>query len=70
MVTLLWALGQPGTDYSESHIFQCLLELTDAITNDVLEPITFVLAYQNVFSNKGEHITVLPLFAMTYIDSP
>ena len=27
------------------NIFQCMLEQTDAITNDPLEPITFVLAY-------------------------
>ena len=43
------ALGcGPGTDYP-THIFQCMLERTDAITNEVLEPITFVLAYRTVF---------------------
>jgi hypothetical protein len=26
-------------------IFQCMLERTDVITNEVLEPVTFVLAY-------------------------
>jgi len=26
-----------GTDYSQIHIFQCTLERTDAITNEVLE---------------------------------
>ena len=31
-------------------IFQCMLEGTDAITNEVLEPITFVLAYPTVLS--------------------
>jgi hypothetical protein len=31
------------------HIFKCMLERTDAITNEVLEPITFVLAYPTVF---------------------
>jgi hypothetical protein len=44
------ALGcGPGTDYPLIHILQCMLERTDAITNEVLEPITFVLAYPNVF---------------------
>jgi len=33
------------------HIFQCVLERTDAITNEVLEPIPFVLAYPTVFSS-------------------
>ena len=37
----------PETDYP-SHIFQCMLERTDAITNEVLAPITFVLAYPAV----------------------
>jgi len=27
--------------------FQCMLERTDALTNEVLEPITYVLAYQH-----------------------
>jgi hypothetical protein len=41
-----FALGcGPGTDYPKTRIFQCMLERTDAITNEVLEPITFVLAY-------------------------
>jgi hypothetical protein len=31
----------PGTDYPYIHIFQCMLERTDAITKEVLEPITF-----------------------------
>jgi hypothetical protein len=31
-----------GTDYPKIHIFQCMLERTDAITNEVLEPIIFV----------------------------
>ena len=44
------ALGcGPGTDYP-THIFQCMLERTDAVTNEVLEPITFILAYPTVFS--------------------
>jgi len=29
-----------------------MLERTDAITNEVLEPITFVLAYPTVFEQK------------------
>jgi len=40
-----FALGcRPGTDYPKIHIFQCMLERTDALTNKVLDPITFVLA--------------------------
>ena len=38
----------PGTDYPYIHVLQCMLERTDAITNKVLEPITFVLAYPTV----------------------
>jgi len=38
-----------GTDYPYIHIFQCMLERTDAITNEVLEPITFVVAYPTVY---------------------
>ena len=46
------ALGcGPGTDYAKIYIFQCMLERTDAITNEVLEPITFVLAYPNKYIN-------------------
>jgi hypothetical protein len=45
-----FALGcGPGTDYSQIHTFKCMLEQTDAIMNDVLEQITFVLAYRTVF---------------------
>ena len=41
-----FALGcGPGMDYPSIHIFQCLLERTDDITKEVLERITFVLAY-------------------------
>ena len=44
------ALGcGPGTHYPEIHRFQCMLERTDAIKNEVLEQITFVLAYHTVF---------------------
>ena len=45
-----FALGcGPGTDYPQIHIFHCVLEQTDAITNEVLEPITLVLAYPTVY---------------------
>jgi hypothetical protein len=30
------------------HIFPCILERTDDITNDVQEPVTFVVAYLTV----------------------
>jgi len=44
-----FALGcGPGTDYPYIHLFQCTLERTDALTNEVLEPITFVLAQPTV----------------------
>jgi hypothetical protein len=44
-----FALGcGPGTDYSEIHIFQCVLKRTDSIKNEVLEPIMFVVAYSTV----------------------
>jgi len=33
----------PGTVYPEIHIFQCMLERTDAIMKEVLEPITFLV---------------------------
>ena len=42
----------PGTDYPFIHVFHCLLERTDVITNDVLEPITFVLAYPTVLAKS------------------
>jgi len=42
----------PGTDYPYIHIFQCMLERTDFITNEVLEPITFVLAYVTVLAKS------------------
>jgi len=45
-----FALGcGPGTDYPQIHIFQGMLERTDAIKNEVLGPITFVLAYPTLF---------------------
>jgi len=43
-----------------------MVERRDAIMNEVLEPITFVLACLNVFSNKEYQFTVLPLLAMTH----
>jgi len=39
-----------GTDYPLIHIFQCILEQRDAIMNEVLETITFVLAYPAVLT--------------------
>ena len=53
-----FALGcGPGTDYSEIHIFQCMLDRRDAITNEVLEPIMCVLAYPTVIArNKSWRI--------------
>ena len=53
MVVLVgnFALGcGPRMDYPEIHIFQCMLVRTDAITNEVLEPITFVLSYPTVLA--------------------
>jgi len=54
-----FALGcGPGIDYPQIHIFQCILEQTGAITNEVLEPIMFVLKYptrsteDTIFKNK------------------
>ena len=47
-----------------------MLERTEAVTNKVLEPTTFFLAYPNVFSNKDDQITMLPILAMTYNHSP
>jgi len=52
-----------------TNIFQCMLERTNAITNEVLDPTTFVLAYPTVFSNKQYQLTVLPLLPMTHIQS-
>ena len=43
-----FALGcVPGTDYLIIQLFQYMLERTDANTNEVVEPITFVLALCN-----------------------
>jgi len=41
-----------GTDYPYIHIFQCMLERTDVITNEVLESITSVLAYPTVLAKS------------------
>jgi hypothetical protein len=38
-----FALGcGPGMNYPYIHIFQSIVERTDAVMNEVLEPITFV----------------------------
>jgi len=47
--------SERGTDYPLIHIFQYMLERTDAKTNDVLEPNTFVLAYPPVLSFLSVH---------------
>jgi len=48
-----FALGcGSGTNYPQIHIFQCTLERKDAITNEVLELIAFVLAYPTVCTVK------------------
>jgi len=39
---------EPGMDYPKIYIFQCMLEGTDAVTSEVLEPITFILAFPTV----------------------
>jgi hypothetical protein len=44
-----------GTDYPLIHIFQSILKRTYAITNEVLEPITFVLAYPTVLRFLSVH---------------
>jgi hypothetical protein len=38
----------PGTDYPLIYIFQSMLERTDAISDEALDPITFVLAYSTL----------------------
>jgi len=43
-------------------MFQCVLEGTDAITNEVLERVTFVLAYPTVYTRVYKAI---PLQART-----
>ena len=49
-----FALGcGPVTDYPLIHIFQCMLERTDAIKNEVLEPITFVPHCISIYSLKS-----------------
>jgi hypothetical protein len=52
----------PGTDYLWIHIFQLMLERIDAITNEVLEPITFVLAYPTV-QRIQYFLIIAPLFS-------
>ena len=52
MVTMLQDVGLERI--TPKNIFQCMLERTDAITNEVLEPITFVLAYPIVSQYRIE----------------
>jgi hypothetical protein len=59
-----FALGcGPGMDYRLIHIFQCMLERTDAIMNEALKPITFVLYF--TFSNPGRIFTTILYFLET-----
>jgi len=57
----------PRTDYPQIRIFQCMLERTDAITYEVLEPITFVLAYPTVLTDNRDLKTSLGLQSMTIV---
>ena len=52
-----FALGcGPRTVYPYIHILQCMLERTDIITKEILETITFVLAYLTVQTkNKARY---------------
>ena len=43
-----------------------MLERTDAITNEVLEPITFVLAYPTVLFNYSLSFERLALYSLNY----
>jgi len=44
-----------------------MLERTDAITNEVLEPITFILAYSTVLTNNRDLKTSFGLQSMTTV---
>jgi hypothetical protein len=46
---------EPGTDCHWTRIFKIKLEPTDAIMNEVLKPITFVLAYPTVPVKLAEY---------------
>ena len=56
----------PGTDYPPIHLFHCMLERTDAITNEILEPITFVLAYPTALFNYSLSFKRLALYNLNY----
>jgi len=63
-----FALGcRPGTDYPKIHKFQCLLERTDGIMNEVLEPITFVLAYLTIHTHTHTHICIYIYISVTKV---
>jgi hypothetical protein len=53
-----------------------MLERTDAITNEVLEPITFVLAYQLYIKTDQSHVfynssfTIIPFSSLSSSPSP
>jgi hypothetical protein len=64
-----FALGcGPGTDYPLIHIFQCMLERKNALTKEVLEPITFVLAYPTTFNDKVMQIIFLLILLLNLAD--
>jgi hypothetical protein len=46
----------PGTDYPSLHILEFMIERTSAITNEVLELITFVLAQSTVLNNFSMYL--------------
>jgi hypothetical protein len=57
-----FALGcGPVMDYPSIHIFQCMLERTDAIRKEALEQITFVLAYPTVLRYYPFIVSALPI---------
>jgi hypothetical protein len=61
---------EPGTDYPYVQIFQCMLERKNAITNEVLEPITFVLAYPLWFRRRKHFENLETKGAQCYFDPP
>jgi len=65
-----FALGcGPGTDYPWINILQCMLERTDAITNEVLEQITFILAHPVVTIWSNSLCTILCLIPLRTTES-
>jgi hypothetical protein len=59
-----FAVGcEPGRVYPLIHIFQCMVERTDAIMNEVLEPFTFILAHPTVFTAVDSNCTAIEQIA-------